>query len=358
MLYHFLYPLVEKFQIFNVFRYISTRSFVSFCLATVLAIIFGRLFIAYMKKIQFGQVVRDEGPQSHKVKVGTPTMGGIFIVLASSIALFLCGNFESLALRGSFLILISYFFLGLLDDYLKVLKKNTKGVSGKMKLLWQFSTAFAVVYWLMQAGILNGEIYIPFYKYPVIDLGYFYVFFASFVIVGTSNAVNLTDGLDGLAIGTIIISLLTLSILCYVGGHVEISDYLYIPYIKDLGELVVLCAALVGAGLGFLWYNSYPAQVFMGDVGSLSLGGVLGIMSVISKNEFLLCMFGGIFVLEALSVIIQVGSFKLRGKRVFKMAPIHHHFELLGWKETKVVTRFWIIGLLLSVIAIASLKIR
>lgn len=271
----------------------------------------------------------------------------------------IAGNFDAAPVWATIIIMMSFFSLGLFDDYLKILKKNTKGVSARGKLAWQFLTSAAVVYFLLSKGFITSELYVPFYKYPVIDLGWIgYTIFGSFVIVGASNAVNLTDGLDGLAIGPIITSLITLCILCYLGGHSELSQYLYIPYVADLGELVVFAATLVGASLGFLWFNTYPAQIFMGDVGSLSIGGVLGIMSVISKNELLLVCFGGIFVLEALSVILQVGSFKMRGKRIFRMAPIHHHFELKGWAEPKVIVRFWIISVLLAVLAIASLKIR
>jgi phospho-N-acetylmuramoyl-pentapeptide-transferase len=358
MFYHFLYPLSEQLAVLNVFRYITTRSFLAFCLGLIFSIIFGKYFIRFIQKLQFGQVIRDVGPQSHKVKGGTPTMGGVFIIGSALLGLAFCANFNALPLWICLFVLLSFFILGLLDDYLKVLKKNSDGVSAKVKLLWQLITGLLASYFLVSKGVISTEIYIPFYKFPVLDLGIGFHLFTSLVIVGASNAVNLTDGLDGLAIGTTITSLLTLAILCYLGGHVELSSYLFIPYVKDLGELVVLAAVLIGSGLGFLWYNCYPAQVFMGDAGSLSLGGVLGVMAVISKNEFLLVIFGGIFVIEALSVIIQVFSFKTRGKRVFRMAPIHHHFELKGWKETKVIIRFWIISLLLAVLAIASLKVR
>ncbi len=359
MLYHLLYPLSNQFAIFNVFRYITTRSFLAFILGALFSIVLGRKFINYIRKKQFGQIIRDEGPESHKKKGGTPTFGGVFIIGSTLLALAFTGNFNVEPIWATLFVMISYFSLGFFDDYLKVLKKNTKGVSAKGKLLWQFLTSAGVLYYLLSNNVITSELYIPFYKYPVVDLGWVgYTIFGSIVIVGASNAVNLTDGLDGLAIGPIITSLITLCILCYVGGHSEISEYLYIPYVADLGELVVFAATLIGAGLGFLWFNTYPAQIFMGDVGSLSIGGVLGVMSVISKNEILLVFFGGIFVLEAVSVILQVGSFKMRGKRIFKMAPIHHHFELKGWPEPKVIVRFWIISVLLAVFSIASLKIR
>jgi phospho-N-acetylmuramoyl-pentapeptide-transferase len=252
----------------------------------------------------------------------------------------------------------SYFLLGFYDDYLKVLKKNTKGVSAKGKLVWQFGTALIAMFIVVKGNVINTEVYLPFIKNPVIDLGYGYILFGAFVIVGFSNAVNLTDGLDGLAIGPIMISAATLGFLTYVTGHKEFSQYLYIPYIEGVGEITVLTSAIIGAGIGFLWYNSYPAQIFMGDVGSLSLGGTLGTIAVLAKSEFLFVLIGGIFVAEALSVVIQVASFKTRGVRVFKMAPIHHHFEKLGWPETKVTIRFWIISVCLAILALATLKTR
>ena len=255
-------------------------------------------------------------------------------------------------------VMTSYFLLGWLDDYLKVIKKNSDGVSGKFKLAWQFSTAIVASYFMLDLGIIDSNLYIPFVKDPILDLGYGYILFASVVIVGSSNAVNLTDGLDGLVTGPVITSSATFAFLAYIAGHTELSSYLYIPYIQDTSELTVLCAAVLGASVGFLWYNCNPAQIFMGDVGSLSLGGLLGTVAVLTKNEFLFVIIGGIFVMEAVSVILQVGSYKLRKKRIFKMAPIHHHFELLGWPEPKVIVRFWIISIMLSILALATLKLR
>lgn len=358
MLYHILYPLRDELFLFNLFRYITVRSAIAFVLSLVVSILIGRKFIDYVRKRQFGQQVRDDGPESHLKKQGTPTFGGVFIFGSVAIALGLTGNFSSPPFLASIFVFISFFILGGLDDYLKVLKKNSKGVSAKSKLAWQFLTAFLIMFMLDKFNISDTLLYVPFYKGPVIDLGYFYYLFGSIVIVGSSNAVNLTDGLDGLAIGPIITSCASLGIIAYLTGHTELSDYLYIPYYKDSGELVVLSAAIIGAGLGFLWYNTYPAQIFMGDVGSLSLGGVLGIIAVLTKSEILFAIIGGIFVVEALSVIVQVGSYKMRKKRVFRMAPIHHHFELKGWAEPKVIVRFWIISILLSIVAIATLKIR
>ncbi len=358
MLYHLLYPLSHIVRSFNLFKYITFRSFLAFLLATIISVFWGKAFIGYMKRMQFGQIIRDDGPESHFKKKGTPTMGGVFMLGSIFATILICGNFISIPLQVTMGVTFSYFLLGFRDDYLKVLKKDTKGVSAKGKLLWQFLTALVAMFVVVHFKVINTELYLPFIKNPVIDLGYGYIFFGAFVIVGFSNAVNLTDGLDGLAIGPIMISAVTLGFLTYVTGHKEFSQYLYIPYIEGIGEITVLTSAIIGAGIGFLWYNSYPAQIFMGDVGSLSLGGTLGTIAVLAKSEFLFVLIGGIFVIEALSVVIQVASFKTRGVRVFKMAPIHHHFEKLGWPETKVTVRFWIISVCLAILALSTLKTR
>jgi phospho-N-acetylmuramoyl-pentapeptide-transferase len=358
MFYHFLYPLAAQISVFNVFKYITVRSFLAFIFSAVISIFWGKRFIAYMKLKQFGQIVRDDGPQSHKKKSGTPTFGGVFIVGTIFITTLLVGNFSSLPFVSVLFVGLSYFFLGGLDDYLKILKKNTDGVSARGKLAWQFLTAAIISFLMIKLNIIDGKLYIPFMKGELIDLGYGYVVFASLVIVGSSNAVNLTDGLDGLAIGPIITSSATLGLLAYLAGHSELSGYLFIPHIPGTGEILIISAATIGAGIGFLWYNSYPAEIFMGDVGSLSLGGILGTTAVLTKNEFLFVIIGGIFVLEAVSVILQVTSYKLRKKRIFKMAPIHHHFELLGWPEPKVIVRFWIASLILAIIALSTIKLR
>lgn len=358
MLYHWLYPLSQSSHLFNVFKYITFRSFLAFIIATVVSIVWGKRFIALMKLKQFGQTIREEGPETHKKKKGTPTFGGVFILGSAVIACAICGNFVSFPFLIALFVTVSYFFLGGLDDYLKVLKKNTKGVSARQKLLWQFSTALVASFVMIKFGVTDSQVYVPFVKDAVIDIGWLYVPFAAFVIVGSSNALNLTDGLDGLAIGPTITSAATLGLLAYLAGHVEMAEYLFIPHIPDVGELLVLVSAIIGAGVGFLWYNAYPAEIFMGDVGSLSLGGCLGTIAVLTKNEFLFVLIGGIFVIEAVSVILQVASFKTRGKRIFKMAPIHHHFELMGWPETKVIVRFWIVSLVFAILALATLKLR
>ncbi len=358
MLYHLLYPLSHNLSVFNVFRYITVRSFFAFLIATAVSILWGKYFIRFMQAKQFGQVVRDDGPESHLKKAGTPTMGGVVILGSIVVALLFCGNFTSIPLLVSLGVMCSYFGLGFLDDYYKVLKKNTDGVSPRAKLLWQFVTAIIAGFVLLRYNVVDTNLYTPFLKESLLDLGWLFIPFIAIVIVGSSNAVNLTDGLDGLAIGPIITSAASLGVIAYAAGHSEISAYLYVPYVENVGELLVLSGAIIGAGVGFLWYNSYPAQIFMGDVGSLSLGGTLGTIAVLTKSELLFVIIGGIFVIEALSVILQVGSYKLRKKRIFKMAPIHHHFELKGWPEPKVIVRFWIISIFLAILAIATLKMR
>lgn len=358
MFYHILYPLSDQFGLFNVFRYITFRSFLAFVIAIVVSIIWGKRFIAYMKFKQFGQAIRDDGPESHLKKQGTPTLGGIFIIGSVLISALFVGNYSNYSFVITLLVMTSYFILGWVDDYLKVIKRNSDGVSAKVKLVWQFVTAIIASYYLLELEVINSKLYIPFFKDPILDLGMYYILFSSFVIVGSSNAVNLTDGLDGLVTGPVITSASTFALLSYLAGHSKLANYLLIPYVESSAELTVLCAAIVGASVGFLWYNCNPAQIFMGDVGSLSLGGALGMIAVLTKNEFLFVVIGGVFVMEAISVILQVGSFKLRKKRIFKMAPIHHHFELLGWPEPKVIVRFWILSITLSILALATLKLR
>lgn len=358
MLYHWIAPLSGSVPLFNVFKYITFRSFLAFIIAFTVSLLWGKRFIALMKLKQFGQAIREEGPESHKKKKGTPTFGGVFILGSTFVASLICGNLFSFPFLITLFVTASYFFLGGLDDYYKVLLKNSKGVSARQKLVWQFATAILASFVMVKYNIIDTKLYVPFLKDAVLDIGWWYVAFASLVIVGSSNALNLTDGLDGLAIGPTITSAATLGFLAYVSGHIEFANYLFIPHVPDVGELLVLAAAVIGAGVGFLWYNAYPAEIFMGDVGSLSLGGALGTIAVLTKNEFLFVLIGGIFVIEAVSVILQVTSFKMRGKRIFKMAPIHHHYELKGWPETKVIVRFWIISLIFAILALATLKLR
>lgn len=359
MLYHFLYPLSENLSFLNIFRYITFRSFIAFTVSFLIALLWGQRFIRFARLKQYGQSIRELGPESHFKKKGTPTFGGVFMLGALFLAFLFAGNFTSTPCLVTLLVTLSYFFLGGIDDYLKIIKKNSDGVSARGKLAWQVVTAAVACFLLIKNGVISTELYIPFYKNAVLDLGTVgYIVFGSLVIVGSSNAVNLTDGLDGLAVGPIITSSACFSLLAYIAGHQEIANYLFIPYVAESSELLVLLAAAIGAAVAFLWFNCHPAQIFMGDVGSLSLGGFLGTIAVITKNEFLFVIIGGIFVVEALSVILQVSYFKLTKKRIFKMAPIHHHFELMGWPEPKVIVRFWLISLILAIFALATLKLR
>lgn len=358
MIYRLLAENSHVFGALNVFRYITFRSFISFFTAFSVCILVGPYFINRLKKMQLKQSIRDDGPQSHKKKQGTPTMGGGLILLGIIVPCLLWVDLTNPMVWSVLVVTIGYGLVGYIDDFMKVKKKNSKGVPGKVRLASEFLIAGIVLGLLVYFGYIPTKLYAPFFKEFSLELGWFYVAFAALVIVGSANAVNLTDGLDGLAIVPVIISAGTLMLLSYLAGHVKIAEYLAIPYIQGAGEICPVAAAVVAAGLGFLWFNTYPAQVFMGDVGSLSLGGFLGITAVISQNELLLVVLGGVFVVEALSVITQVISFKMTGKRVFRMAPIHHHFELKGLDETKIIVRFWIISILLAVLSLATLKLR
>jgi phospho-N-acetylmuramoyl-pentapeptide-transferase len=358
MLYQLLYSLADQYSVFNIFRYITVRTFISFFTAFLLCWMWGPYFIRKIKDLQMGQTIRDDGPQSHMKKAGTPTMGGGLILLSTLVPCLLWVDITNPLVWAVLMITWGFGAIGYMDDWLKVSKKNVKGLSGKLRLLGEFLISGLTIFSLTHWFGLSTELTVPFFKNLSFDLGYFYVAFASLVIVGTANAVNLTDGLDGLAIVPVMISALTLGLFAYVAGHFSISNYLSIPHVTGAGELAPLAAAVVAASLGFLWYNTYPAQVFMGDVGSLSLGGFLGVMAVVTRNEILMLLLGGVFVVEALSVIGQVVSFKLTGKRILKMAPIHHHFELKGLTETKIIVRFWIISILLAILSLSTLKLR
>lgn len=358
MLYQLLYSYADQFSAFNVFRYITVRTFIAFFTAFLLCWLWGPYFIRRMKNYQMGQAIREDGPQTHLKKAGTPTMGGGLILLSTLIPCLLWVDMVNPLVWAALIITWGFGAIGYADDWMKVSKRNSKGLSGKIRLLAEFTisagTIFVLVHWFHLPTVLT----LPFFKSIAFDLGYIYVAFASLVIVGTANAVNFTDGLDGLAIVPVIICAATLGLFAYVTGHYAIASYLQIPHLIGAGELTPVAATIVAAGLGFLWYNTYPAQVFMGDVGSLSLGGFLGVMAVLTNNELLMFLLGGVFVIETLSVIGQVISFKLTGKRIFKMAPIHHHFELKGMTETKIIVRFWIISILLAVLSLATLKLR
>lgn len=358
MLFHLLYPLREASGILNVFKYISFRTFGSAITAVLLCMLMGPLFIRYLTKRQIGQEIREEGPKSHFSKKGTPTMGGALILFSITVTTLLWGDLANKNLWIALLTTLAFGVVGWLDDYFKVMRKKNLGLTSKQKFLLQCVLAAGSAYAIYVLRDTPPLLKFPFFKGLSIDLGLWFIPFAAVVIVGSSNAVNLTDGLDGLAVGPTISTALTFAILAYCAGHARISEYLQIPFIPGSGELAVFLAAVGASCLGFLWYNTYPAQVFMGDVGSLSLGAALGVCAVITKNEILLALCGGIFVIEALSVITQVASFKLTGKRIFRMAPIHHHFELKGWPEPKVIVRFWILSILLALLTLSTLKLR
>ncbi|CAN2042782.1 phospho-N-acetylmuramoyl-pentapeptide-transferase [Candidatus Magnetomoraceae bacterium gMMP-15] len=359
MIYHLLYPLHESFSVFNVFRYITFRTIYAALTALLICFFLGPWVINKLKSLQIAQYIQDDGPESHYSKAGTPTMGGSLIVFAVVISTLLWANLTNHYIWIVIMVILGYAAIGFTDDYLMLIRKQNKGLSAKVKFYLQLMIAFVA------GGLIYGipsfatEVSIPFFKYFAPDLGWGYIFFAVFVIVGTSNAVNLTDGLDGLAIGPVIIAAFTYMMFAYVAGHIKIAEYLQIHYVAGSGELAVFLGALAGAGIGFLWYNAYPAQIFMGDVGSLPLGAILGTVAVITKQEILLALVGGLFVIETLSVILQVGFFKItHGRRIFKMAPIHHHFELKGWSEPKIIVRFWIISVILALISLSTLKLR
>ncbi|MDG5468111.1 phospho-N-acetylmuramoyl-pentapeptide-transferase [Deltaproteobacteria bacterium IMCC39524] len=358
MLYHLLYPLHTEFSVFYVFRFITFRTIYAAITALVISFLLGPWLIEKLSALQMGQSIRKLGPESHFKKEGTPTMGGALILFAIVLPTLLWADLTNLYVWLTLLVTVGYGIIGFVDDLLKVRLKNSDGLSPRKKMFWQMLIAFGVGLVLMTYPGFQTTLAFPFFKGFNPDLGWFYVPFAMLVIIGASNAVNLTDGLDGLAIGPVIIAAGTYLLFAYVAGHATLSDYLQITGVTGAGELSVLCGSMIGAGLGFLWFNTYPAQVFMGDVGSLSLGGAIGTIAVITKQEIVLVIVGGIFVMEALSVIVQVASFRLYGKRIFRMAPIHHHFELKGWPEPKIIVRFWIISIILALIGLSTLKLR
>ena len=359
MLYHLLYPLHTYFSAFNVFRYITFRTIYASLTAFFICFLLGPWVIRKLSAMQVGQYIRDDGPESHYDKAGTPTMGGVLIVAAVVISILLWSDLTNSFVWIVLMVITGNALIGFIDDYLMQVKKQSKGLGVRSKLVLQFILALIAGSLVYVSPDFSTEVTIPFFKRLAPDFGWGYILFAAVVIVGASNAVNLTDGLDGLAIGPVTIAAATYMIFAYVAGHVKIADYLQINYVAGSGELTIFCGAIAGAGLGFLWFNSYPAQIFMGDVGSLSLGSVLGAIAVITKQEILLALVGGLFVIEALSVIFQVGFFKMTsGRRIFRMAPLHHHFELKGWPEPKVIVRFWIIAIALALIAMSTLKLR
>jgi phospho-N-acetylmuramoyl-pentapeptide-transferase len=377
MLFYLLHTVLsDRLSWLRVFRYPSTRILAAAITSLVMAWVLGPWFINRLKERQIGETIRSDGPQSHKKKAGTPTMGGSLILFCLAVSTLLWCDLTNQLVWLALSVTVGYGLIGFADDYTKVAKKNKKGISGRLRLVLEFAIAGAAMSYLFYSDILGPEIrlhlqlpFTNFYQGGVTMPAWLYVIFGAFVVVGTANAVNLTDGLDGLAIGPSIMNAGTFLIFAYIAGvettvigssgaKENLAQYLHVAHIPGASEVAIFCAALFGAGVGFLWYNAYPAEVFMGDVGALSLGGAIGMLAVLTKNELVLLIVGGLFVVEALSVIIQVGSFKTRGKRVFKMAPIHHHYELLGWAEPKIIVRFWLVSLLLALIALGTLKLR
>ncbi len=361
MLYHLLYPLHEYMGALNVFRYITFRAAGAVVTALVLSLVLGPPFIRTLRRLSVGQNIRDVGPESHLVKAGTPTMGGLLILSALFVATLLWANLTNPYVWVAVGVTLGFGGIGFADDFIKVRRRRNLGLTARAKILLQAAVAVAATIVLLTLPEELGyrpTLAFPFFKALVLDLGWFYVPFVVLVLLGASNAVNLTDGLDGLAIGSTMVAAATYAIFTYVAGHKVVAGYLQITAIPGLGEVTVFCGALVGASLGFMWFNCHPAEVFMGDVGSLALGGAIGTVAVLAKQELVLILVGGLFVLETLSVIIQVCSFKLTGKRVFLMAPLHHHFELRGWAEPKIIVRFWILAVLFALLSLSTLKLR
>lgn len=359
MLYHLLYQWLSGYYPFlNVFRYQTFRGFAAFFFCFIFLLIVEPMFIRRLHRWGVkGQPIRDDGPREHEVKRGTPTMGGLVIVVAVTLSSLLFCDLAVGSVWVTLLVFNLFAYVGFVDDWKKITKQDSKGLSERQKLLLQVSVAAIAAAWLIWTNF-PATLQLPFFKQVALPLGVLFIPFVVIVVIGTSNAVNLTDGLDGLAIGPVMTVAATYAIFCYVSGHSEFSRYLAVPYVPNLGEISVVLAAIVASGLGFLWYNAFPAQVFMGDTGALALGGILGFVAVLCKQELMLVLAGGIFVVETLSVIIQRYSYKWRRKRVFKMAPIHHHFELKGWAEPKIIVRFWIISVVLALLSLTTLKLR
>jgi phospho-N-acetylmuramoyl-pentapeptide-transferase len=361
MLYHLLFSLHEQVSLLNVTRYITFRTALASITALLISLLLGPWMIRKLREFQIGQVIRHEGPPSHERKAGTPTMGGLLILTAALTPTILWADLTNVYIWIAVLSTAGFGLVGFLDDYLKIVRRSHHGLRPRDKMGGQILVAVAVgvaLLVLAEHGLYSTRLIFPFFKRLIPDLGWWYVPFGVVVLVGASNAVNLTDGLDGLAISCFTVAAAAFTALAYITGHRVFADYLLIVRFPPAGELTIFCGALVGASLGFLWYNSYPAEIFMGDVGSLGLGGALGTVAILIKQELLLVIVGGVFVLEALSVIVQVGSFKLTGQRVFRMAPLHHHFELVGWSEPKVITRFVILSILFALFSLTTLKLR
>ncbi|MBI3328969.1 MAG: phospho-N-acetylmuramoyl-pentapeptide-transferase [Nitrospinae bacterium] len=361
MFYHLLYPLHAIVPGFNVFRYLTFRTAYAILSGLLISLLLGPWLIRQLRRYQIGEKIREDGPKSHRAKAGTPTMGGLLILVALTLPTLLWGDLTNRYVWSLLSVTFAFGSIGFLDDWLKLAQVRPKGLHIGEKLIAQTIVALALslfVYLYPEDPAVATQVSVPFFKEVTPDLGGWYVPFVVFVIVGTCNAVNLTDGLDGLAIGPLIIATFAFTLIAYLAGHAKFSSYLLIPYIKSGGEIAIFGGALIGASLGFLWFNAYPAEIFMGNVGSLALGGALGTMAVLVKHELLLPLVGGIFLIEALSVLLQIASFRLTGKRIFRMAPLHHHFEEKGWMESKVIVRFWIIAMVLALLSLSTLKLR
>jgi phospho-N-acetylmuramoyl-pentapeptide-transferase len=360
MLYHLFDELTDYYSFFNVFRYLTLRAILGVLTALVISFVVGPALIRKLAAIKFGQTVRDDGPATHLAKAGTPTMGGALILVSVFLATLLWSDLGNRFVWVVLFTTAAFGAIGWVDDYLKIVRKNPRGIGAKQKYFWQTIAGLAAALFLYYTARtpVETQLLLPFFKNVAVDLGPWFIVLTYFVIVGSSNAVNLTDGLDGLAIMPTVMVAAGLGIFAYVVGHVKFAGYLNFPYIAGVGEVLIFCAAIVGAGLGFLWFNTYPAMVFMGDIGALALGAALGAVAVTVRQEIVLFIMGGLFVMETVSVMLQVASFKLTGKRIFRMAPLHHHYELKGWPEPRVIVRFWIISLILVLVGLATLKIR
>ena len=358
MLYHLLYSLSDEIAAFNVFRYITFRSAMAVVTAILLSMLLGNRFVALLRRLSIGQSIRIEGPERHHDKAGTPTMGGLLILFTLMVPTLLWVDLTNPVAWVAVGVTLGYGTIGFLDDWLKVRRQRNLGLTSRAKFSLQVLVGIAAGLAIRALPDFESTVALPFFKHAVFDVGWMYVPFAVLVLVCASNAVNLTDGLDGLAIGATLIAAATYAVFTYVAGNAVVAGYLQVPFVRGTGEVAVFCSALVGASLGFLWFNAHPAEVFMGDVGSLALGGAIGVVALLSKQEIVLVIVGGLFVIETLSVIVQVASFKLTGRRVFRMAPLHHHFELSGWEESKIITRFWIVAILFALMGLSTLKLR
>ncbi len=360
MLLAFTDYLMQFYSGFNVFQYITMRAILGVLTALVISLLVGPVMIRYLSRYQLGQSVREDGPKTHLSKAGTPTMGGLLILISIVISTLLWADLSNRYVWVALSVTVAFGVIGWVDDYRKVVQRNPRGLPARQKYLWQSAAGLAAALFLYYTAVSPVEtaLIVPFVKAATIDMSWFFVVFVYFVVVGSSNAVNLTDGLDGLAILPTVMIAGALAIFAYVAGHIKFANYLGIPYVSGVGEICIFCGSMMGSGLGFLWFNTYPAQVFMGDIGALALGAALGIVAVLVRQELVLVIMGGVFVVETISVILQVVSYKFTGRRIFNMAPLHHHFELKGWPEPRVIVRFWIITVILVLIGLASLKVR